>query len=100
VSVEPAQLQPRSWTFLTSHAHVMIAISGDPTLRTRDIADAVGITERATQRIITDLERDGYLTRIREGRRNRYTVHAGGRMRHPINHQHELAELLDALADG
>lgn len=91
------QSQQRRWTFLTSHAHVIIAIHEDPTLRTRDIAAAVGITERATQRIIADLEADGYITRTREGRRNRYVVHAAAHLRHPLNRRHEIGELLAAL---
>ncbi|MCB0878011.1 MAG: MarR family transcriptional regulator [Thermoleophilia bacterium] len=90
--------EQRSWTFLTSHGHVMLAISREPTLRTRDIAAQVGITERATQRIIADLERDGYISRVRDGRRNRYTVHPQGPMRHPMNDRHVLGELLDVLA--
>lgn len=89
----------RAWTFLTSHAHVLIAIDSDPSMRTRDIAAAVGITERATQRIIADLEQAGHLERVREGRRNRYVIHGGTRLRHPLNRRHELNELLGALGD-
>ncbi|MBC7462517.1 MAG: MarR family transcriptional regulator [Thermoleophilia bacterium] len=95
----PPSPPARSWNFLTSHAHVLIAINSDPTMRTRDIADAVGITERATQRIIADLEAAGHLTRVREGRRNRYVIHGGTRLRHPLNQEHELNELLGALGD-
>lgn len=75
----------------------MLAIHNDPTLRTRDIADAVEITERATQRIIADLEEAGYLTRTREGRRNRYELNVGAHLRHPLNQEHEIGELLAAL---
>lgn len=90
--------QQRTWTFLTSHGHVMLAISRDPTIRTRDIAAQVGITERATQRIVADLERDGYLSRTREGRRNRYHVHPQQPLRHPMNDHHVLGELIEVLA--
>ena len=65
-----------AWTFLTNHAHVLICVHEDHSIRTRDMAVRVGITERAIQRIISDLCEAGYLTRIREGRRNRYEVHA------------------------
>ena len=67
---------PRSsWTFVTNHAHVLLCIAKDPGVRMRDVATTVGITERATQSIVADLVGEGYLSRIREGRRNRYIVH-------------------------
>src|SRR6185312_6066891 len=75
---------PRSWLFLTNHAHVLLCIARDPQARTRDIADQVGITERATQRILADLVAEGYVTRAKIGRRNRYTVNRRGHLRHPI----------------
>ena len=53
------------WTFLTNHAHVLLSISRDPDIRIRDLAERVGITERAAQRILTDLVEQGYLERIR-----------------------------------
>ena len=62
------------WTFLTNHTHVMVCLRRDPTARMRDVAGAVGITERAAQRIVSELEEAGYLAREREGRRNRYTL--------------------------
>ena len=64
-----------TWTFITNHARVMMDISQDPTVRLRDIASALDITERAAQRIVTELVDEGYLSRKREGRRNTYTVH-------------------------
>ena len=64
--------QPTGWTFLTNHAHVLFCIAEDPEMRLRDVAARVGITERAVQRIVTDLEGEGYLTVSKEGRRNRY----------------------------
>jgi hypothetical protein len=72
------------WTFLTNHAHVLFCIAQDPEVRLRDVAARVGITERAVQRIVTDLEAGGYLTVSKEGRRNRYQVHDGLPLRHPI----------------
>ena len=63
------------WTFLTNHAHVLVLLDRDPDMRMRDLAREVGITERATQRIISELVESGYLTRRRQGRRNTYTLH-------------------------
>ena len=57
-----------SWTFLTNHAHVLLLLDKDPDLRLRDLAAAVGITERAAQRIVSELIEGGYLTRQRVGR--------------------------------
>lgn len=86
-----------AWTFLTNHAHVLIAIGRNPELRQRDIAFAVGITVGAVQRIIHDLEVDGYLTTIRVGRRNRYEVDRGMPLRHPLEDRHTVGELLALL---
>jgi predicted DNA-binding transcriptional regulator len=86
-----------SWTFLTNHAHVLLCISRDPDIRLREVATEVGITERAAQRIVAELVEAGYLTREREGRRNRYEVHAELPLRHPLEQSHEIGELLDVL---
>jgi hypothetical protein len=72
------------WTFFTNHFLVLACVAGNPDLRVRDIASRVGISERATQAILSDLAHDGYLERIRVGRRNRYKVRRGERFRHPI----------------
>lgn len=72
------------WTFLTNHAHVLLCVARDPEARIRDLAAAVGITERAVQRILTELEEAGYLQRERDGRRNRYTVRGNLPLRHPL----------------
>jgi DNA-binding transcriptional ArsR family regulator len=87
------------WTFLTNHAHVMVCLRRDPTARMRDVAAAVGITERAAQRIVSELEEAGYLEREREGRRNRYTLNMDLPLRHPLEGAHSSGELLDLLAD-
>lgn len=86
-----------SWTFLTNHAHVLIAIDRNPELRQRDIAHAVGITTGAVQKIIQELERDGYIERERVGRRNRYQVHRDQPLRHPLEDNHTVGDLLDTL---
>jgi hypothetical protein len=84
----------RTWTFLTNHAHVLICVSQDPGIRGRDIADRVGITERAAQGIVSDLVAEGYVTRTRVGRRNHYEVHPELPLRHPIERDHPVADLL------
>ena len=83
-----------SWTFLTNHGHVFLAVARNPQARLRDIADAVGITERAAFRIVADLERDGYVTKRREGRRNTYVVHPERPLRHPLERHEEVGSLL------
>jgi hypothetical protein len=87
-----------NWTFLSNHAHVLVCLAAQPDLRLRDIAERVGITERAVFSIVNDLEAGGYLTRIREGRRNRYQLNPDGPLRHPLERPHTVGELLDALA--
>jgi predicted transcriptional regulator len=89
-----------TWVFLTNHAHVLLCIARDPDTRTRDIADRVGITERAAQRIVSDLVAEGYLTRTRVGRRNRYAVNRHGHLRHPVFKDFEIGPLLDVLYTG
>ena len=70
----PRAEQPRPWTFLTNHAQVLLCLADAPDIRLRDVAERVGITERAVQRIVADLSQAGYVKRDRVGRRNRYTV--------------------------
>jgi hypothetical protein len=86
-----------SWTFLSNHAHVLLCIARDPETRLRDIANAVGITERAAQRIVSDLVSSGYVTRERVGRRNRYEVHLDLPLRHPLEADAPVGVLLEAL---
>jgi DNA-binding Lrp family transcriptional regulator len=85
------------WTFLTNHAHVLVCIARDPHARIRDLAERVGITERAVLRIIVELEHDGYLTHTHEGRRNSYRVSGHLPLRHPIERNSKVSALL-ALA--
>ena len=85
------------WTFLTNHAHVLLCIARDPDIRLKDIAAHVGITERATQRILADLRREGYVTPVRVGRRNHYEVERDLALRHPLENDCSLGALLDAL---
>jgi DNA-binding Lrp family transcriptional regulator len=85
------------WTFLTNHAIVLLCLSADPGQRLRDVAVAVGITERAVQRIVADLEQAGYLTRTRVGRRNQYVLHAERPMRHPAQRHRQIGDLIAVL---
>jgi DNA-binding Lrp family transcriptional regulator len=87
-----------SWTFLTNHSHVLICIARDPRVRLREVAEQVGITERAVQGIVRDLEDAGCLERIRVGRRNRYRLDPSRPMRHPVEGQHSVADLLSTFA--
>lgn len=90
---------PARWTFLTNHAHVLLCIAQDPETVLREVATRVGITERAVQRIVAELEADGYLVRERIGRRNRYVVTADLPLRHPVERHQPVATLL-ALVHG
>jgi DNA-binding MarR family transcriptional regulator len=87
------------WTFLTNHAQVLLSIANDPDIRLRDVAETVGITERAAQRIVVDLAEAGFLERERHGRRNRYRINERTEMRHPAQEGYEIGELLDLLRE-
>ncbi len=87
----------RTWTFLTNHAHVLLAVASAPDLRLREIAELVGITERTAMQIVVDLERGGYLHRERRGRRNHYAIDDRLHLRHPLEEHHEVSSLLSAL---
>jgi|GEM_PF-226569 len=86
------------WTFLTNHAHVLLCVWEDADARVRDIAPRVGVTERAVQRILRELEAAGYLQRQRVGRRNRYSVRAELPLRHPLERHERIAVLLTLVA--
>lgn len=88
----------RKWTFLTNHAHVLVCISHDPDVRLKDIAARTGITERATQLILADLVRDGYVSRTKVGRRNRYSVSTDKDLRHPLVKKTSVRDLLSNLS--
>ena len=85
------------WTFLTNHAHVLLCLAQDPEIRLRDVATRVGITERAAQRIVADLQAEGYVTTERIGRRNRYAVHPDVPLRHPIEGHQAVGVLLELI---
>ncbi len=84
----------RCWTFLSNHGHVLVDVSRRPDGRIRDIAETVGITERAAQLILRDLERAGYVTKTKVGRRNVYAVNPDGKLRHPAETETSVRDLL------
>jgi DNA-binding MarR family transcriptional regulator len=85
------------WTFLTNHAHVLAVLHSDPQKVLREVAIEVGITERAVQRIIQDLEEGGFIERERVGRRNRYRIRKGQTLRHPIEAHRKIGDLLKLI---
>ena len=86
-----------AWTFLTNHAHVLLCIAREPEARMRDVAQLVGVTERAVQRIVAELEEAGYIERIRHGRRNRYEVRTNLPLRHPIERHERISSLIELV---
>lgn len=88
------------WTFLTNHARVLAMIARDPAIRVRDIASRCLLTERAVQKIIADLEAEGYLAHTRSGRGNRYEIPQGTPLRHPADAGPTVADLLAILTLG
>ncbi|MEY9855455.1 hypothetical protein ABH935_001059 [Catenulispora sp. GAS73] len=87
----------RKWTLLTSHGHVLVEIARNPRARVRDISAIIGITERATQAIIADLERAGYVERVRMGRRTHYVLHPDNPFRHSAQDGLQVGPFLDLL---
>ena len=85
------------WTLLTSHGHVLVEIARNPKSRVRDISAAIGITERATQAIIADLERAGYVERIRIGRRTHYVLNPDNPFRHSAQDGLQVGPFLELL---
>ena len=85
------------WTFLSNHAHVLVCLCRDSHARVRDMATAVGITERAVLLILSDLEEEGLIERVREGRRNRYVLHLDAALRHPLEEHRTVRELLGLI---
>jgi predicted transcriptional regulator len=86
-----------SWTFLSHHAQVLLAIAADPDIRLRDVARDVGLTERAVQTLVNDLVDEGYISRSRVGRRNHYSIHPEVPLRHPMQRDRGVGSLLALL---
>lgn len=98
--LRPAGATAARWTFLTNHAHVLLCIAADHEIRVRQLGARIGITERAVQRILGDLEAAGFVTRERVGRTTRYAVCLDLPMRHPVEASHPVRVLVDALDLG
>ena len=86
-----------SWTFLTNHSHVLICLALQPDMLLREVAQKVGITERAVQKIVLELEEGGVLVRERVGRRNHYTIKEGRSLRHSVEGHRRVKDLLDMV---
>lgn len=89
-----------TWTFLSNHAHVLICLYRDGSLRIRDVALMVGITERAVQRIISELVESGYMEVLKDGRRNQYHICAERHLRHPVEAHRQVADLMALVASA
>ena len=87
----------RAWTFLTNHGHALVAIAQNPDARLRDIASAIGVTERTAQSIVEDLVEAGYLARLRRGNRNHYRLDPARPFRHPLERDHAVGGLIAIL---
>ena len=86
-----------SWSFLTNHARVLVKIASDPSVRLRDLAATLDITERSAYRIVRDLEDAGYLAKQRHGRRNRYAIQSGLPLDDPVADARPIGEVLELL---
>lgn len=89
----------RNWTFLSNHAHVLVCLAQDPDARLRDVAQSVGITERAVLKIVSDLEQAGVLERERAGRRNSYRLNLEAPLRHALESHQTVGVLLSLVLD-
>lgn len=86
------------WTFLTNHAHVLLTLKQSPAIALREVAMLVGITERSVQRIVADLEAEGFIKKAKSGRSNTYSVIGKKRLRHPLEAHHTVDELFKAIS--
>jgi DNA-binding MarR family transcriptional regulator len=93
-----ASATARQWTFLSNHGHVLVCLATSPECRLRDVAQRVGITERAVQKIICDLESAGAIERSRQGRRNAYVLHLDVPLRHPLESHRTIGSLVDLVS--
>lgn len=89
-----------TWSFLTSHARALVCIAHDPGLRLRDIATTLGITERSAYAIVTDLTKDGYIVKEKDGRRNRYHIQGDLPLPESVGRRRTVGEVLDLLTDA
>ena len=97
---EKPKPEKNRWTFFTNHAHVLIILSQDPSLVLREVAIKIGITERAVQRIIADLEQDGFIEREKLGRKNQYHILFKRPLRHPVESHRSIGDLISMIGTG
>ncbi|MEM9533201.1 MAG: winged helix-turn-helix domain-containing protein [Pseudomonadota bacterium] len=88
----------QAWTFLTNHAHVLLCLGANPDTTLREVAEQVGITERAAHRIVGELESEGALTKTRTGRRNHYEIRKDFPLRHPLEQHCSVGNLMEMVA--
>jgi DNA-binding transcriptional ArsR family regulator len=88
------------WTFLTNHAHVLLLLARNPSMVLREVATLVKITERAVQRIIADLEGEGFIEREKVGRQNHYRIISGRKLKHAVEGHRTIGDLLRIIDDG
>ncbi len=86
-----------NWTFFSNYGHILLALAQDPEARLRDLAERVGITERAVHRLLSEMEAAGVISRHREGRRNSYSINRAVRLRHPIEDHRTVGDLIDLI---
>ena len=89
----------RTWTFFSNHTHVLVVIERQPDVLIKDLARAVGITERAASSILGDLEAEGYLTRVRKGRNNLYELHQSRPLRHHLEQHRTIGDVLAVVSN-
>lgn len=87
------------WTFLTNHSHVLLCLVQNPSIKMKEISKKVGITERAVQSIISDLRKEGYIDRERQGRSNTYQINTSKHLKHPIEEHKTLSDLIKLIYD-
>lgn len=85
------------WKFLTNHALVLILLANHPKITGRELSELAGITERTVRKIIADLEAEGYVEKVREGRGTRYSINPRLPLRHPAQRDREIGVLLEGL---
>jgi DNA-binding Lrp family transcriptional regulator len=90
---------PSGWTFLSNHTHVLVCLASDGDQTLREVAAKVGVTERAVQRIVAELEQAGVLQRTRDGRRNTYAIDADVPLRHPLESHCRIGDLLELVTE-
>lgn len=87
----------KNWTFLSHHAHVLLALSENPNLTIEDIAKVAGLTTRSIVNVLRDLEDGGYLIKTKDGRNNHYEINLKAQLRHSTSGTHTVGELISAL---